>query len=85
MDGFLVFSSIGLLLFLVIIGKRLAHRGKKRTADEAPRGDRGYAEGCASGCLIGSLMGEDSGDDSCLGGCLGLVSALAIMASVWFL
>ena len=84
MDGVLVFS-IGLLLFLVIIGKRLARRGKKRTADEAPRD----AEGCASGCLIGSLMGdggEDSGDDSCLGGgCLGLVSALAIMASVWFM
>lgn len=54
--------GIGLLLFLLIIGKRLAHRGKKRTAG----GD--HAEGCANGCLLGGLlgilMGEDSSDDS---------------------
>lgn len=54
--------GIGLLLLLLIIGKRLAHRGKKRAANG------NHAEGCANGCLLGGLlgilMGEDSSDDS---------------------
>ena len=54
--------GIGLLLLLLIIGKRLAHRGKKRATD------RNHAEGCANGCLLGGLLGiltgEDSSDDS---------------------
>ena len=50
--------GIGLLLLLLIIGKRLTHRGKKRATDG------GHAEGCANGCLLGSLLGILMGEDS---------------------